>query len=95
MFFLIQIRGAGHPQKLLTKFCALRDSRAKAHFIRYKTELSQFFIFRLLAQITYYFQLYQGFYLLEDCVKLPCCVTTFFLTELDPMISSSEGLWLK
>ena len=53
---------------------------SQTHFLRFETKLSQifFFFFLLFPELHITFQLYQGFCLLEDCVKLLFCVTTSF-----------------
>ena len=88
-FFLIQIRGEVHQWKLSTRFSALRDSRTKTHFMRYKESCHRCLLLFLKLYIT--FQFYQGFYLLEDHVKSPF-VLPLSLTVLRSIIAY-KYLW--
>lgn len=61
-----------------TRFCALIDPEPKPiPCVRNTSKLSQFVYFLLPPEVHVSFQWYQGFCLLEDCVKLPLCFTTF------------------
>lgn len=65
------------PKKLSTRFCALRDSEPKLILCQvWDKVLRDFFLPPPKLHMT--LQFYQGFYLLENCVKLPFCLTTFF-----------------
>ena len=48
---------------------------SQTHFLRFEKKFSQFFFFTV-PRISYYFLIILQ--ILEDCVKLPFCVTTFF-----------------
>lgn len=61
------------PIKAVYQVLCLKRLRAKAHFVKYETKLLRIFFFNYHPlHIT--LQLYQGFYLLENCVKLPFCL---------------------
>ena len=91
LFFLTQIRGEVHQWKLSTRFSALRDSRTKTHFMRYKESCHRCLLLFLKLHII--FQFYQGFYLLEDYVKSPF-VLPLSLIVLGSIIAH-KYLWLK
>ena len=68
------------PIIAISQVSCLERLQSQTHFLRFETKLSQvfFFFLKLFPELHITFQLYQGFCLLEDCVKLLFCVTTSF-----------------
>ena len=81
-FSLIQIREGSHQQKLSPRFCALRESRALAHFLSYKTNLSQIF-FLLFPELLLLSSYIKDSVYLKTMKLLFCFTTAFNITRIN------------
>ena len=76
------------PIIAISQVLCLQRLQSQTHFLSFETNLSQVFFFLsfflsfffppLFPEFPITFQLYQGFCLLEDCVKVLFCLTTSF-----------------
>lgn len=70
------------PITAVSQVLCLKRPQSQTHFLSFETKLSQVFVFLfvclLFPEFPITFQLYQGFCLPEDCVKVLFCLTTSF-----------------